>query len=74
MKVVLLFLLMMFMLLLPLKAKAPKNRPVSISCNSAIVLMDIIKNDNVVWQKLEDHLLKELRKDFIVNCNETQVS
>jgi len=30
--------------------------------------MDIVKNDDVVIQKIEDRLLLELRKDFIVKC------
>ena len=42
--------------------------PVSISCNAAWELMDIVKNDDVVPQKIEDRLLLELRKDFIVRC------
>ena len=42
--------------------------PVSISCNAAWELMDIVKNDDVVYQRKEDRLLLELRKDVITRC------
>ena len=42
--------------------------PVTISCNAAWELMDIVKNDDVVHQKIEDRLLLELRKDVITRC------
>jgi len=41
---------------------------VSVSCDTAMELMDIVKNGDVVTQKIEDRLLLELRKDFIVKC------
>ena len=42
--------------------------PVTISCNAAWELMDIVKNGDVVPQRTEDRLLLELRKDFIKKC------
>ena len=42
---------------------------VYISCDSALELMDIVKNDDIVNQRMEDRLLLELRKDFIKVCN-----
>ncbi len=42
--------------------------PVTISCNAAWELMDIVKNDDVVHQRKEDQLLLELRKDVITRC------
>jgi site-specific recombinase XerC len=42
--------------------------PVSITCDTALELMDIVKNDDVVTQRIEDRLLLELRKDFIAKC------
>ena len=42
--------------------------PVTISCDAAWELMDIVKNDDVVHQRVEDRLLLELRKDFIQRC------
>jgi hypothetical protein len=42
--------------------------PVTISCDVAWELMDIVKNDDVVHQKKEDQLLLELRKDVIKRC------
>jgi len=44
------------------------NYPVSISCDAAWELMDIVKNDDVVHQKKEDRLLLELRKDVVTRC------
>jgi hypothetical protein len=41
---------------------------VSVSCDTAMELMNIVKNDDVVIQKIEDRLLLELRKDFILKC------
>ena len=45
-----------------------KSYPVTISCDAAWELMDIVKNDDVVIQRVEDQLLLELRKDFIKKC------
>jgi hypothetical protein len=42
---------------------------VSVSCDTAMELMDIVKNDDVVIQRVEDRLLLELRKDFVKVCN-----
>ena len=42
--------------------------PVRISCDAAWELMDIVKNDDVVYQRKEDQLLLELRKDVITRC------
>ena len=42
--------------------------PVAISCDAAWELMDIVKNDDVVHQRIEDRLLLELRKDVITRC------
>ena len=42
--------------------------PVTISCDAAWELMDIVKNDDVVVQKIEDRLLLELRKDVVSKC------
>ena len=42
--------------------------PVTISCDAAWELMDIVKNDDVVHQRIEDRLLLELRKDVITRC------
>ena len=42
--------------------------PVSISCDAAWELMDIVKNDDVVNQRREDRLLLELRKDVVTRC------
>ena len=44
------------------------NSKVSVSRDTALELMDIVKNDDVVIQKIEDRLLLELRKDFIRKC------
>ena len=41
---------------------------VSISCDTAWELMDIVKNDDVVDQRREDRLLSELRKDVLRRC------
>jgi len=41
---------------------------VSISCDAAWELMDIVKNDDVVIQRVEDRLLLELRKDVVNKC------
>jgi hypothetical protein len=45
-----------------------KPNQVSISCDAAWELMDIVKNDDIVNQRTEDRLLLELRKDVIVKC------
>jgi len=44
------------------------NYPVTISCDAAWELMDIVKNDDVVHQRKEDQLLLELRKDVVTRC------
>ena len=41
---------------------------VSISCDAAWELMDIVKNDDVVDQRTENRLLLELRKDILKRC------
>jgi hypothetical protein len=41
------------------------NNKVTISCDAAWELMDIVKNDDVVDQRKEDQLLLELRKDVV---------
>lgn len=46
-----------------------QTNQVTISCDASWELMDIVKNDDVVHQKIEDQLLLELRKDFIQVCN-----
>jgi hypothetical protein len=43
----------------------PIKPQVSISCDAAWELMDIVKNDDVVDQRREDRLLSELRKDVV---------
>lgn len=43
-------------------------RPVRISCDSALSLMDIVKNSDIVWESLRDKHLLELREDFIEHC------
>jgi len=43
-------------------------RPVRISCDSALSLMDIVKNSDIVWESLRDKHLFELREDFIKHC------
>lgn len=45
-----------------------KSYPVSISCDAAWELMNIVKNDDVVIQRVEDRLLLELRRDVIERC------
>jgi hypothetical protein len=45
-----------------------KPNQVSISCDAAWELMDIVKNDDIVNQRTEDRLLLELQKDVIVKC------
>jgi hypothetical protein len=42
-----------------------KSNQVTISCDAAWELMDIVKNDDVVDQRKEDRLLSELRKDVV---------
>ena len=42
--------------------------PVTISCDAAWELMDIVKNDDVVHQRREDQLLLELRRDVVKRC------
>ena len=44
------------------------DHPVRISCDAAWELMDIVKNDDVVYQRKEDRLLLELRRDVITKC------
>jgi hypothetical protein len=46
-----------------------KSNQVTISCDAAWELMDIVKNDDVVDQRREDRLLLELRKDVMkIKC------
>jgi len=45
-----------------------RSFPVSISCDAAWELMDIVKNDDVVNQRREDQLLLELRRDVVTKC------
>ena len=62
-------LLLAWVPLLSFASPQPKTVfPVSISCDAAWELMDIVKNDDVVHQKIEDRLLLELRKDVITRC------
>jgi hypothetical protein len=42
-----------------------QTNQVTISCDAAWELMDIVKNDDVVNQRKEDQLLLELRKDVV---------
>jgi hypothetical protein len=42
--------------------------PVTISCDAAWELMDIVKNDDIVHQRMEDRLLLELRRDVVKKC------
>jgi hypothetical protein len=42
-----------------------QTNQVTISCDAAWELMDIVKNDDVVDQRREDRLLLELRKDVV---------
>jgi hypothetical protein len=42
-----------------------QTNKVTISCDAAWELMDIVKNDDVVDQRKEDRLLLELRKDVL---------
>ena len=42
--------------------------PVTISCDAAWELMDIVKNDDIVYKKKEDQLLLELRRDVVTRC------
>ena len=42
-----------------------QTNQVTISCDAAWELMDIVKNDNVIDQRREDRLLLELRKDVV---------
>ena len=49
-------------------SQAIGNSHIAVSCDTALELMDIVKNDDVVPQKVEDRLLLELRKGFIVKC------
>jgi len=62
-------LLLAWVPLLSFASPQPKTEyPVTISCNAAWELMDIVKNDDVVHQKKEDQLLLELRKDVVTRC------
>ena len=62
------FLLLAWVPLLSFATPQLKSYPVSISCDAAWELMDIVKNDDVVTQRIEDRLLLELRRDFIKVC------
>jgi len=61
-------LLLAWVPLLSVSTPQPKSFPVSISCDAAWELMDIVKNDDVVDQRREDRLLLELRKDVVQRC------
>jgi hypothetical protein len=61
-------LLLAWVPLLSVSTPQPKSYPVSISCDAAWELMDIVKNDDVVNQRREDRLLLELRKDVVQRC------
>ena len=61
-------LLLAWVPLLSVSTPQPKSYPVSISCDAAWELMDIVKNDDVVNQRREDRLLLELRKDVVTRC------
>jgi len=62
------FLLLAWVPLLSFATPQFKSHPVSISCDAAWELMDIVKNDDVVIQRVEDRLLLELRKDVVTRC------
>ena len=61
-------LLLAWVPLLSVSTPQPKSFPVSISCDAAWELMDIVKNDDIVYQKKEDRLLLELRRDVVQKC------
>jgi len=62
-------LLLAWVPLLSFASPQPKTVfPVTISCDVAWELMDIVKNDDVVDQRREDRLLLELRKDVVTRC------
>ena len=61
-------LLLAWVPLLSVSTPQPNSFPVSISCDAAWELMDIVKNDDVVIQRVEDRLLLELRKDVVTRC------
>jgi hypothetical protein len=61
-------LLLAWVPLLSVSTPQLKSYPVTISCDAAWELMDIVKNDDVVHQRVEDRLLLELRKDVIQRC------
>ena len=50
-------------------AQSPQvYKPVAISCDTAISLMDIVKNSDIIWERLRDKHLEELRGDFVKHC------
>ena len=61
-------LLLAWVPLLSVSTPQLKSFPVSISCDAAWELMDIVKNDDIVYQKKEDRLLLELRRDVVQKC------
>jgi len=61
-------LLLTWVPLLSVSTPQLKSFPVTISCDAAWELMDIVKNDDVVHQRMEDRLLLELRKDVTLKC------
>jgi len=61
-------LLLAWVPLLSVSTPQLKSYPVTISCDAAWELMDIVKNDDVVNQRMEDRLLLELRKDVVTRC------
>ncbi len=58
-------LLLAWVPLLSISTPQLNKQTVSISCDAAWELMDIVKNDDVVDQRREDRLLLELRKDVV---------
>ena len=61
-------LLLAWVPLLSVSTPQYKSFPVSISCDAAWELMDIVKNDDIVNQRKEDQLLLELRRDVVTRC------
>ena len=61
-------LLLAWVPLLSVSTPQPRSFPVSISCDAAWELMDIVKNDDIVNQRIEDRLLLELRRDVVIKC------
>jgi len=61
--------IMTSLLFITTPAQSPQvYKPVAISCDSAISLMDIVKNSDIVWERLRDNHLEELRENFVKHC------